>query len=152
VGWSIRHCAGDVDSRSCRPPSGLRTAAAGAAAFLGFFQALQHFAGDGNAFLGVARGLGGLGFVDVLGDGFVQALGGGAGSGHAVVDLLQVGGAKVFGGEHRRSQQGGGRLGFDAGSETLGACRVGNRTRKSTVATFIVANDENYGAEFKLAA
>lgn len=45
-----------------------------------------------------------------------------------------------------------GRLGFDAGSETLGACRVGNRTRKSTVATFIVANDENYGAEFKLAA
>jgi len=39
-----------------------------------------------------------------------------------------------------------------AGSETLGACRVGNRTRKSTVATFIVANDENYGAEYKLAA
>ena len=29
-----------------------------------------------------------------------------------------------------------GRLGFDAGCETLGACRVGNRTRKSTVATF----------------
>ena len=39
-----------------------------------------------------------------------------------------------------------GRLGFDAGCETLGACRVGNRTRKSTVATSIVANDENYGA------
>jgi len=35
-------------------------------------------------------------------------------------------------------------LQYDAGSETLGACRVGNRTRKSTVATFIVANDENY--------
>lgn len=29
-----------------------------------------------------------------------------------------------------------GRFGFDAGDETLGACRVGNRTRKSTVATF----------------
>jgi len=36
--------------------------------------------------------------------------------------------------------------------KTLGACRVGNRTRKSTVATFIVANDDNYGAEYKLAA
>ena len=45
-----------------------------------------------------------------------------------------------------------GRLGFDAGSETLGACRVGNRTRKSTVATFIVANDDTYGVEFKKVA
>ena len=45
-----------------------------------------------------------------------------------------------------------GRLGFDAGCETLGACRVGNRTRKSTVATSIVANDENYGQEFAIAA
>lgn len=46
-----------------------------------------------------------------------------------------------------------GRLGFDAGSETLGACRVGNRTRKSTVATSIVANDETYGEEsYALAA
>jgi len=45
-----------------------------------------------------------------------------------------------------------GRLGFDAGSETLGACRVGNRTRKSTVATFIVANDAHYGMEEKMVA
>ena len=44
-----------------------------------------------------------------------------------------------------------GRLGFDAGNKTLGACRVGNRTRKSTVATFIVANDETYG-DYALAA
>jgi len=29
-----------------------------------------------------------------------------------------------------------GRLGFDAGSEARGACRLGNRSRKSTVATF----------------
>lgn len=34
------------------------------------------------------------------------------------------------------TQQSRGRFGFDAGDETLGACRVGNRTRKSTVATF----------------
>jgi len=40
----------------------------------------------------------------------------------------------------------------DAGSETLGACRVGNRTRKSTVATFIVANDAHYGMEDQMVA
>src|SRR3989338_4736061 len=40
-----------------------------------------------------------------------------------------------------------GRLGFDAGYKTLGACRVGNRTRKSTVAQSIIANDDNYGAQ-----
>ncbi|MNH24743.1 hypothetical protein D3C79_846920 [compost metagenome] len=74
--------------------------------------------------------MGSLGFVDVLGDGLVQAFGGGAGGGHAVVDLLQVGGAEVIGGEHRRSQQGGGReqgrkRGTFHGSLLLGLWKVG---------------------------
>ena len=101
---SIRLCTGDVDCWSGHPwswPGSGAAAAGGAAAFLGFFQALEHLAGDRDAFLGVARGLGGLGFVDVLGQSLVQAFGGGAGGRHAVVDLLQVGGAQVVGGKNR---------------------------------------------------
>ena len=37
-----------------------------------------------------------------------------------------------------------GRLGFDAGINTKGACREGSNSRKSITATYIVANDDNY--------
>lgn len=99
-------CVDCCDRRASRAAAG---AAGGAAAFLGFLHAFEHFGGDGDAFLGIAGGLGCLGFVDLLGDGFVQAFGGGADGGHVVIDLLQVDGAEVLGGEHRRGQQGCGR-------------------------------------------